>query len=72
MTATEFRQQHGDPAGWTTADIEAQQNLAACDALHHLPGGTPGRGKGNPLSNLAPTDIKAAADRLRQLLAPAA
>ncbi|GGZ82716.1 hypothetical protein [Streptomyces rubiginosohelvolus] len=52
MTGTEFRAQHGDPTTWTTADIETQQNLAACDAL--------------------PDDIKAAADRLRQLLAPAA
>ncbi|MFW3477479.1 hypothetical protein [Streptomyces microflavus] len=33
MTATEFRQTHGDPTTWTSADIEAQQNLAACDAL---------------------------------------
>ncbi|MEU0836052.1 hypothetical protein [Streptomyces sp. NPDC005969] len=33
MTGTEFRAQHGDPATWTTADIEAQQNLAEIDAL---------------------------------------
>ncbi|WP_159058988.1 hypothetical protein [Streptomyces scabiei] len=33
MTGREFTQQHGDPATWTTADIEAQQNLAAIDAL---------------------------------------
>ncbi|MFJ1782540.1 hypothetical protein ACIOKA_38175 [Streptomyces anulatus] len=72
MTATEFRQTHGDPVGRATADIEAQQNLAACDALHHIPGGTPGQGKGSSLPNLAPADIQAAADRLRQLLAPAA
>lgn len=72
MTGTEFRETHGDPTTWTTADIETQQNLAACDAHHHIPGGTPGQGKGNPLPNLAPADIKAAADRLRQLLAPAA
>lgn len=52
MTATEFRNQHGDPTTWTSADIETQQNLAACDAY--------------------PDDIKAAADRLRALLAPAA
>lgn len=52
MTGTEFRAQHGDPTTWTTAEIEAQQNLAACDAL--------------------PDDIKASADRLRALLAPAA
>ncbi|MEU8101770.1 hypothetical protein [Streptomyces rubiginosohelvolus] len=48
MTATEFRHLHGDPTTWTPADIETQQNLAACD------------------------DIKAAVDRLRALLAPAA
>ncbi|WP_159040987.1 hypothetical protein [Streptomyces sp. FxanaA7] len=33
MTSREFTQQHGDPATWSTADIEAQQNLAAIDAL---------------------------------------
>lgn len=33
MTGTEFRTLHGDPATWTTTDIESQQNLAACDAL---------------------------------------
>lgn len=57
MTATEFRETHGDPTTWTTADIEAQQNLAACDA--HTPDTTT-------------PDTKTAADRLRALLAPAA
>lgn len=33
MTPTQFAQQHGDPATWTTNDVEAQQNLAAID--HH-------------------------------------
>ncbi|MCX4606820.1 hypothetical protein OG402_41065 [Streptomyces anulatus] len=61
MTATEFRAQHGDPAAWTTADIEAQQNLAACDAHHPA---TP--------DTVIPGTTKAAADRLRALLAPAA
>ncbi|MFB8122142.1 hypothetical protein ACFVG1_13220 [Streptomyces bacillaris] len=56
MTATEFRQTHGDPTTWTTANIKTQQNLAACDA--HTPATTP--------------DTKTAADRLRALLAPAA
>jgi hypothetical protein len=32
MTGTEFRAQHGDPATWTTTDIESQQNLAEIDA----------------------------------------
>lgn len=58
MTATEFRAEHGDPTTWTTADIETQQNLAACDAL------TP--------DTVIPGTAKAAADRLRVLLAPAA
>ncbi|MFE3381313.1 hypothetical protein [Streptomyces anulatus] len=58
MTATEFRTQHGDPTTWTAADIETQQNLAACDAL------TP--------DTVIPGTTKAAADRLRALLAPAA
>jgi hypothetical protein len=33
MTGLEFATTHGDPADWTTADIEAQQNLAAIDTL---------------------------------------
>ncbi|MGW7283963.1 hypothetical protein ACWGH4_00430 [Streptomyces sp. NPDC054847] len=33
MTASEFRTAHGDPQTWTTADIEAQQNLAEIDQL---------------------------------------
>jgi hypothetical protein len=33
MTGTEFRTLHGDPATWTTTDIESQQNLAEIDAL---------------------------------------
>lgn len=33
MTAHEFSETHGDPTGWTTADIETQQNLAAIDQL---------------------------------------
>ncbi|WP_228994395.1 hypothetical protein [Streptomyces sp. DH8] len=61
MTGTEFRETHGDPTTWTTADIEAQQNLAACDAHHPL---TP--------DTTIPGTTKAAADRLRALLAPAA
>ncbi|MFF6931513.1 hypothetical protein [Streptomyces californicus] len=70
MTGTEFRQTHGDPTTWTTAEIEAQQNLAACDAHHHI-GGTTNTGKGTNLQHLTP-DTKASANRLRQLLAPAA
>lgn len=31
MTGKQFREIHGDPAAWTIADIEAQQNLAAND-----------------------------------------
>lgn len=33
ITPAEFRTLHGDPATWTTADIEEQQNLAAIAAL---------------------------------------
>ncbi|WP_399554133.1 hypothetical protein OG582_40760 (plasmid) [Streptomyces anulatus] len=62
MTATEFRAQHGDPAAWTTADIEAQQNLAA--RYTRLSTATP--------DTVIPGTTKAAADRLRALLAPAA
>ncbi|MEU8740630.1 hypothetical protein [Streptomyces halstedii] len=51
MTATEFRQTHGDPTTWTTADHETYDNLRTNEA--HL-------------------NVQAAADRLRELLAPAA
>ncbi|MDX5526056.1 hypothetical protein PV677_35910 [Streptomyces sp. DE06-01C] len=61
MTAPEFRENHGDPITWTTADVETQQNLAACDAHHPV---TP--------DTVIPGTTKAAADRLRALLAPAA
>jgi hypothetical protein len=33
MTATEFRQTHGDPATWTTADMETYEHLAEIDTL---------------------------------------
>lgn len=34
MTGPEFAQAHGNDSGtWSSADIEAQQNLAACDTL---------------------------------------
>ena len=33
MTGHEFRETHGDPQTWTTADIETQQNLAEIDQL---------------------------------------
>lgn len=32
MTSTEFRQTHGDPAAWTTADHETYQVLRTNDA----------------------------------------
>lgn len=32
MTAAEFRAQHGDPADWTTADLEPFEHLAEIDA----------------------------------------
>lgn len=56
MTATEFRQQHGDPATWTTADHEAYDVLRHNDAHQAASSQT----------------AQAAADRLRKLLAPAA
>lgn len=31
MTATEFRQTHGDPTTWTTADHETYEQIAAAD-----------------------------------------
>lgn len=33
VNAQEFRTRHGDPATWSPADIEAQQNLAAIGSL---------------------------------------
>ncbi|MGW6069627.1 hypothetical protein ACWFRT_13740 [Streptomyces anulatus] len=57
MTATEFRQTHGDPTTWTTADHETYDNLRHNDhhltTPHHITGGTPAQGKGNTLRNLA-------------------
>ncbi|MFD4795990.1 hypothetical protein [Streptomyces anulatus] len=53
MTATEFRQTHGDPATWTTADHETYDNLRHLTTPHHVTGGTPAQGKGNTLRNLA-------------------
>lgn len=53
MTAAEFRATHGDPAGWSTADHEAYDNLATLDAarhqalgtVHQILGGAPRAGK---------------------------
>ena len=32
-TPTEFRTQHGDPSGWSTADMETFEHLAEVNAL---------------------------------------
>ncbi|MFB7359587.1 hypothetical protein [Streptomyces gardneri] len=56
MTAAEFRDPHGDPATWTSADHESYEHLAAIDAyttpatVHLLLGGTPNSGKNAPIA----------------------
>lgn len=56
MTATEFRQTHGDPTTWTTADHETYEVLRTNDTHLAIPQAT----------------AQQSADRLRRLLAPAA
>jgi hypothetical protein len=36
MTALDFRTSHGDPATWTTADMETYEHLAEVDTLATL------------------------------------
>ena len=36
MTATEFRQTHGDPSTWTTADMETYEHLAETETVPDL------------------------------------
>jgi hypothetical protein len=36
MTAHEFRETHGDPATWTTTDMETYEHLAETDQLPDL------------------------------------
>lgn len=33
MTANDFRREHGDPTGWTSADMETFEHLAEIDQL---------------------------------------
>lgn len=33
MTAHEFRTEHGDPTGWTTADMETYEHLAETQTI---------------------------------------
>ncbi|WP_187439004.1 hypothetical protein [Streptomyces sp. sk2.1] len=57
MTATEFRQQHGDPTTWTTTDHESYDILRHND--HYLTGGAARAGKSDYAEAL--TTLKPAA-----------
>ncbi|WP_399559257.1 hypothetical protein OH809_44960 (plasmid) [Streptomyces sp. NBC_00873] len=76
MTATEFRNLHGDPATWTTADIESYDvirrndaHLAAADHEHDF--ARCSQRWASATNYRRHKAAKTSTNRLRKLLAPA-